>query len=178
MYLITLALWAVAIIVNLLVDIVTGAPQQSLSIEDFELHDLVVADTETLYVTGNDPQMIYTKDGIESIYYRLAEPASGVVCAYYLYDTAQDFSNQKRLFPNFGESQEVLYVFPHGIEGIRLDIGSIQGEIYQFEEIVLNGSVSIQERIVPTNRQLALMIFMPIIAYSVVTMFFMRRGNE
>ncbi len=176
-YVFTFVLYFMACVIGSISDALLLPSPQSLSVEDFELYNLEVVSENTLITTGSDPQMIYVGDNIGSLSYRLMDETHGVVCAYYTKSHADDFSNHMRLFPDFGISNEGRYIFPTGIDKIRLDPGSVSGQNYTFSEITLNPDISFFDYLKPTNRQFAILLIAPVMFYCLISIFLQVRRN-
>ncbi len=154
--------------VNLIIDTVSQVEAYAPSLADFELYDLALNGEDTLTVTGSDPQIVIENEEMRSVYYRLTGEVSGEVCAYYLKNPEEDFSNHARLFPDFGEFSEAFYVFPHGTNVVRIDLGSENGKTYELEELTINKDIPWYYYFKLTNRELLIFICLPILLYSII----------
>ncbi len=171
MYAVTILLYILLSFGNFIYDKITMPSAQELTLQDFELYNLEITGENTLTATGSDPQMILhnTNGNIRSVYYELETNAKGIACAYYTYNVEQDFSNRQRLLPEFGQTKTALYTFPHsGVAKIRLDIGSIAGDVYTFKQLTLNESIPFLNYFKLTNTQVICLLIMPVLIYSVI----------
>ncbi len=182
LYVVTIIFYLIVGVYNTVYDNLFAPKQQNLSVYDFELYDIEIVNDNTVIAIGNDPQMIYniTKSNIHTVYYKLENSANGITCAYYTKNAQEDFSNAKRLFPSFGQSKEVLYILPqNNIQRIRLDIGSIPGETYVFEELTINKKVSVLNYFKPTNMQLVILVILPLLIYCIIsTVFYYKQYKD
>ncbi len=157
---------------NFISDFILNHEEKMLTASDFELNDLMINDDLSLTAIGSDAQMIYKSDEeIKSIYYLLENPATGVVCSYYIENENQDFSNNERLFPKFSVTDEALYIYPTNTKIIRLDIGSVYGENYVFKELVLNKDIPFLEYFSLNARDMVQLILLPLLIYSIIKIF-------
>ncbi len=169
LYLVSITIFILSGSFNFLSDKVSDYKEISLSLNDFSLHDLEVIDDTTLVSIGADAQMIFSQNQeIKSVYYKLKNNATGVVCSYYLENENQDFSNYNRLFPEFSVYDEAFYIYPDNTYVVRLDIGSVSGELYEFEEITLNKEIAFYKYFSLTNFQVVLFLITPAIVYSII----------
>ncbi len=162
-YIVFIAVFVVSSFFNFLSDKIKNQEEIYLTVNDFELIDLAVNDDLSLTSTWYDAQMIYkSKAEIKSIYYILENSSTGEICSYYLKNEGEDFSNHNRLFPEFSVKNEAFYIYPSDTTIIRLDIGSVLGETYEFKEIVLNKDIPFLKYFSLTNFELVLFIITPI----------------
>ncbi len=179
MYVALVLLHVIFGVVSAITDALTMPPPKQLGFEDFTLHDLSINEDGTLTAIGSDPQLVYSGDPqqVRSIYYRLAQPSEGTVCLYYTQQQGQDYSNHMRLFPPFGRSDEALYILPRNAVNIRLDIGSVAGEVYDVRSITLNEPIPFWSYFSMTNREIVLAILLPLLLCSAVAMFTVRKDK-
>ncbi len=171
LYLVTLLCYVLNGIWGVYYNNVLKQSQQELTFDDFELVNLQVLDETTLISTSNDPQMIYTStnSNITSIYYCLENSAIGVINAYYTLGAQEDYSNLKRLAPNFGQSKSAFYIIPEKeAVKIRLDLGSLHGQKYVFSEITLNKNIPFWRNFALTNRQVIYLSILPLMLNAII----------
>ncbi len=171
LYVLTLAVFVVTALFNFFSISVFGDETKTLTLNDFSAVNVEVTGDMSAVATSNDPQLIYNGDisEVQSISYTLISGGNGVVCAYYTTQSGADFSNHMRLFPAFGEVQNVQYVLPQqSLTALRLDIGSIAGESFVFEQINLNPKIPFWAYFVPSTTQVVLGVVLPLLFYAVL----------
>ncbi len=153
---------------------VFGHETRTLTLNDFTPINVEITADMSAIATTNDPQLIYNGDAseVQSIAYTLTSGGSGVVCAYYTTQIGADFSNHMRLFPAFGEVQNVQYMLPwQNVTALRLDIGSVASENFEFEQITLNPKLPFWVYFTPSAFQIVLCIVLPLLVYAIVLYF-------
>ncbi len=154
--------------VTFLSDVLFMQEQRALTLADFELVNAEVLSDMSAVATSNDPQLIYTGDSatVRSLSYRLTQGGTGVVCAYYTVEVGQDFSNYMCEFPQFGQVLDIDYLFPsESLTAVRLDIGSIAGETFVFEEITINTLLPLRFYFLPSGAQVLAFLILPMLCY-------------
>lgn len=145
----------------------SAAPRE-LSVSDFTLSGLVLNADGTLTATDNDPQMIYSAAGqrVRSISYTLQSPAHGETALYYTRPGQSDFSLLRTVLSPFGETQSMTYVLsPFGsYDRLRLDVGSLAGDVFAFSSITLNPRLPFGSYFVWSLRSFAALLVLPALA--------------
>lgn len=160
-------LWSVGLA---LYDAVTLPPAKALTPEDFELVDLAPLGDGRYTALSGDPQMLLpgTVDGapVRTVAYALTQGGQETVCAYYTRQEGQDFSDRMRLWPDFGQMQQALYVLPRGgVATVRLDVTSVAGDVLDFAYITLNAHVPLWRYFTPGPMAVALFLTLPGLVY-------------
>ncbi len=178
LYLAMLVLYFIGAVVNFTVDALTMPAEHSVDFAEVELYYLDVVKDNTLTSTGDDPQIIIYSEDIRTVYYRLQGQAKGVVAAYYTHE-GEDYSDFMRLAPDFGQSGEVLYIFPkEEIDRVRIDPGSVSGEVFVFEEFVINKDIPLPSYLIPNSRLLLFLIALPCVINAALTLIFNKNKGE
>lgn len=140
------------------------APAQ-LTLDDFELYDLVVADGR-LVSTGGDPRMILKDKSllVENVALDAAYSRDPLTVAVYWAAPGGEYSVRRMRYPAGGGSPAVFYLPAAGGASLRIDPGVVAGN-----EIALNGIDINQPRpfwrfFVPTAAQWLLLAVLPMLA--------------
>jgi hypothetical protein len=148
-------------------------PQMEAAQSDFALVNVLKSNDKLICIT-TDPQMWwynYDNAQVRTVTMRASYSKSPLeICLFYLKKGEDNFSLDQRVYPKVGEDGTYTFVLPTPeISRLRLDICSDTCVIRDFS-CTMNAPRAIWEYYVPTNWQLFLMLILPGLLASAISL--------
>lgn len=133
-----------------------------LALQDFELAHHLVEEEGVLHTTGTDPQLVL-KDGerhVENVTLEVVYAQPPLMVNVYWAKPGQDYSLARIAYPTQNGGKHFLLP-PAGGQGLRLDLGSVNGNTIQFISATVNQKRPVWQFYLPSAGEVALLVVAP-----------------
>lgn len=146
--------------------------ETKLSLEDFELVNLRLADSNVLISENEDPQMRYTAaegQRLDTLTISLSYDRYPYErCLYYVTRPGEEFGQEKRVWATENADGSLTFQLPAGVLAIRLDPGSCTDLTMTFDQLVLNRPRPTADYYLPTGGGWFFLLVLPGLAAAAI----------